>query len=211
MRLVVNLVLAVFVLAAPRADAVALAFTSSGSWFLHCQMLGGAGQYLREEPRLSSIEFKQRMENAYRDGTAPWETGQPCSEIQRRLLAGDLPTSGTALDLGCGSGVQTLLLAAHELEVVGVDLSTTAIEGAQRRASSHPAGRRARFIAGDVAEVRGIGEPVDVLVDRGCYHLARGDHLDAFLQALRRHSRSGSLLLLLAFKIGRASCRERGE
>ena len=148
---------------------------------------------------MSWIEFKQRMESAYRDGTAPWETGQPCSEIQRRLVAGDLPTSGTALDLGCGSGVQTLLLAAHGLQVVGVDLSTTAIEEAQRRASGHPAGRGARFIAGDVTEVRGIGEPFDVLVDRGCYHLARGDHLDAFLQALRRHSRSGSLLLLLAF------------
>ncbi len=73
---------------------------------------------------MSSIEFKRRMESAYRDGTAPWETGQPCSEIQRRLVAGDLPTSGTALDLGCGSGVQTLLLAAHGLQVVGVDVST---------------------------------------------------------------------------------------
>ena len=148
---------------------------------------------------MSSIEFKQRMESAYRDGTAPWETGHPCSEIQRRLMAGNLPTSGTALDLGCGSGVQTLLLAAHGLEVVGVDLSTTAIAEAQRRALRHPAGRRVRFIAGDVTEVRGIGEPFDVLVDRGCYHLARRDHLDAFLEALERYSRSGSLLLLLAF------------
>jgi len=148
---------------------------------------------------VTSIELKQRMERAYRDGTAPWETGQPCSEIQRRLAAGDLPTSGTCLDLGCGSGVQTLLLAAHGLDVIGVDLSATAIEEAQRRASGHPAGRRARFIAGDLTEVRGIGEPFDVLVDRGCYHIARRDHLDGFVQALGRHSRSGSLLLLLAF------------
>jgi len=154
---------------------------------------------VREEPRSSSIELKQRMEREYRDGTAPWETGQPCSEIQRRLAAGDLPTSGTALDLGCGSGLQTLLLAAHGLKVVGVDLSTTAIAKAQRRASGHPAGRRVHFIAGDVTEVRGIGEPFDVLVDRGCYHLARRDHLEAFLHALERHSRSGSLLMLLAF------------
>ena len=148
---------------------------------------------------MSSIEFKQRMESEYRNGTAPWETGQPCSEIRRRLVAGDLPTSGTALDLGCGSGVQTLLLAAHGLQVVGVDLSTTAIEKAQRRAADHPAGRRVRFIAGDVTEVRGIGEPFDVIVDRGCYHLARRDHLDGFLHALGRNSRPGSLLLLLAF------------
>jgi SAM-dependent methyltransferase len=155
---------------------------------------------------LSSVEFARRMESAYRDGTAPWETGQPCSEIRRRLAAGDLPTRGTALDLGCGSGVNTLLLAEHGLEVVGVDLSATAIEQARRRASGHPAGRRARFVAGDVTETRGIGEPFDVLLDRGCYHLARGDHLDAFLDALRRHSRSGTLLLLLAF-----SAAERPE
>ena len=148
---------------------------------------------------MSSIEFKQRMESAYRDGAAPWDTGQPCSEIQRRLVAGDLPTSGTALDLGCGSGVQTLLLAAYGLQVVGVDLSTAAIEQAQRRADGHPAGRRVRFIAGDVTEVREIGEPFDVLVDRGCYHLARRDHLDAFLHALTRYSRPGSLLCVLAF------------
>src|SRR5262245_7357314 len=144
------------------------------------------------------------MESEYREGTAPWDTGQPCSELRRRLAAGDLPASGTALDLGCGSGVQTLLLAAHGLEVVGVDLSSTAIESARRRASVHPAGQGARFIAGDVTEVRGIGEPFDVLVDRGCYHVARGDHLDAFVRALERLSRAGSLLLLLAFSAAEA-------
>jgi 2-polyprenyl-3-methyl-5-hydroxy-6-metoxy-1,4-benzoquinol methylase len=148
---------------------------------------------------MSSIEFKQRMESAYRDGSAPWETGQPCSEIQRRLAAGDVPTRGTAIDLGCGSGVQTLVLAAHGLQVVGVDLAPTAIEEAKRRAFAHPAGRRVRFIAGDVTEVHEIGEPFDVLLDRGCYHVARRDHLDAFLQALERLSHSGSLLFLLAF------------
>jgi 2-polyprenyl-3-methyl-5-hydroxy-6-metoxy-1,4-benzoquinol methylase len=151
------------------------------------------------EASMTSTEFEQRMESEYRNKTAPWETGQPCSEMQRRLAAGDLPKRGTALDLGCGTGVQTLLLAAHGLQVVGVDLSITAIEEARQRASAHPAGERARFVAGDVSELRGIGEPFDVLVDRGCYHLARRENLDAFLRALEKHSRPGSLLLLLAF------------
>ncbi len=153
----------------------------------------------RREHGLASSEFQQRMESEYRNGTAPWETGQPCSEIQRRLGVGDLPRGGTVLDLGCGSGVQTLLLAEHGLQVVGVDLSTTAIAAAKQRASDHPAEQRVRFIAGDVTELHGIGEPFDVLVDRGCYHLARRDHLDSFLDALTRLSRSGSLLFVLAF------------
>jgi hypothetical protein len=50
-----------------------------------------------------------------------------------------------------------------------------------------------------VTEVCGIGEPFDVLVDRGCYHMARHEDLDAFLRALERYSRSGSRLFLLAF------------
>jgi len=63
-----------------------------------------------------------------------------------------------------------------------------------------PGPRREHLKAADEEViVRGIGEPFDVLVDRGCYHLARRDHLDAFLHALERHSRSGTLLLLLAF------------
>lgn len=148
---------------------------------------------------MSSAEAAQQLERQYRDGTAPWDTGEPCSEVRRRLAAGDLPKSGTALDLGCGTGVQSLLLAAHGLDVVGVDLSTTAIETARRRASTHPDGARARFVAGDVTEVRGIGEPFDVLVDRGCYHMARREGVDGFLRALERLSRPGSLLFLLAF------------
>jgi SAM-dependent methyltransferase len=110
-----------------------------------------------------------------------------------------LPSTGSAVDLGCGSGVQTLLLAEHGLDVVGVDISEIAIERAKGRAAGHPAEARVRFLAGDVTQLRGIGEPFDVLFDRGCYHMARRQNLDRFLNSLEELSRPGSVFFVLAF------------
>lgn len=144
-----------------------------------------------------SSEFKESFERMYREGTAPWDTGEPCREVVRRLP--ELPATGSALDLGCGSGVHSLQLAGHGLDVVGVDLSEVAIAAARQRAAAHAAARRVRFIAGDLTELRGIGEPFDVLLDRGCYHLMRGENLAGFLGALERLSGPGTVLFLLAF------------
>jgi SAM-dependent methyltransferase len=82
---------------------------------------------------------------------------------------------------------------------VGVDLSQVAIDAARKRALGHPATGRVRFIAGDLTELGDIGEPFDLLLDRGCYHLMRGQDLTGFLGALERFSRPGTVLFLLAF------------
>ena len=148
---------------------------------------------------MSSDNLKKMMDTLYREEKAPWETGRPCRELERRLAAGDVPSRGIAIDLGCGTGVNTLQLAEHGLDVVGVDISETAIELARKRAAGHPAQARVRFEAGDVASIRGLGEPFDVLVDRGCYHIVRRDDLEGYLAALEALSRSGSLLFLVAF------------
>ena len=148
---------------------------------------------------MSSDDLKNLMETMYREDTAPWETGRPCSELRRRIDAGELPTSGKALDLGCGTGVATLMLAEAGFDCVGVDLSETAIKRAVKRAAEHPSGERTRFLAADLAEVRDIGEPFDLLVDRGCYHIIRRPNLAGYLNALEAFSRPGSLLFLLAF------------
>lgn len=145
------------------------------------------------------LTFKDRMELAYREGTARWDTGRPCGELQRRLEAGDFPARGKALDLGCGSGTQSMMLAEHGLDVVGLDLSETAIAMAQERAAEHPERDRFRFVAGDITQTRGIGEPFDVIVDRGCYHLARRENVDGYLDALKAFSKPGTVLFVLAF------------
>jgi SAM-dependent methyltransferase len=140
---------------------------------------------------------KMLLNRLYSKGRAPWDTG-PCPEIQRRLASGDIPCQGRALELGCGSGTQAFLLAAHGLDVFGVDLSDVAIDQARTRAQRDGFAARTRFVSGDVATLRDVGEPFDVLLDRGCYHLVRTSNLAGYRDTLLRMSRPGTLMILLA-------------
>jgi SAM-dependent methyltransferase len=67
----------------------------------------------------------------YRRG-APWE-GTPRAELVALLESGRLRPRADhrALDLGCGSGADSRLLADHGFDVVGVDFSEVAVDKAR--------------------------------------------------------------------------------
>lgn len=65
----------------------------------------------------------------------PEELAPPYFELRRRFLREHVHAGDRALDLGCGNGAFTALLAQANAEPVGVDVA----EGALRRArASHP-------------------------------------------------------------------------
>src|SRR5580704_9264608 len=55
------------------------------------------------------------------------------------------------LDVGCGVGRWSRLLAARGAEVTGIDLSPTMIAQAQRRATAEGVGDRCRFLVQDLS------------------------------------------------------------
>jgi SAM-dependent methyltransferase len=111
-----------------------------------------------------------RWEKRYRDGDLPWDSGRPCHELAGRLpwldLAGD-----KAVEFGCGTGTNALFMAAaHGLDVVGMDLSATAVQQATHKALAQGIDR-ARFVTADVL----LPPPVRpgqfaLAYDRGCLH-----------------------------------------
>ena len=137
---------------------------------------------------------RDRFESLYEEGDGdPW--GFYESEYERRkyertigALADRRPPGAveTILDLGCGNGAATKLLAERypDADVVGVDIAETALETARERAPE------ATYERADVVEfVRETDRTFDALVELEClcYPAAERSVTDllAFADALR--------------------------
>jgi SAM-dependent methyltransferase len=72
-------------------------------------------------------------EDAYKT-RPPWDIGRPQPAFVELVRAGELNT-GRILDVGCGTGENALYLAEKGFSVVGVDLSTRAIDAAKAKAT----------------------------------------------------------------------------
>ena len=95
----------------------------------------------------------------------PWDTGVSPPELLAFL---DSHPPGRALDLGCGTGTNAITLAQHGWSVIGVDFALAAIRRARRKA--HTAGVAVDFYVGDVTRLEFVRQPMDLVLDIGCYH-----------------------------------------
>jgi SAM-dependent methyltransferase len=112
----------------------------------------------------------------------PWDTGWPSTEMKRRLSQMKL-TPCSAVELGCGTGTNSIWLAQQGFDVTAIDLSPTAIEKA--RAKAEQAGVKVNFLQGDVTALPQMG-PFSFFLDRGCYHVVRRVNLAGYIQSVAR-------------------------
>lgn len=150
---------------------------------------------MKPSPRLST--FRQpNWDLTYRQGTPPWETGQPASELLRLVEEG-LVRPVPTLEIGCGSGADAVFLASRGFDVTAVDSSPTAIERARTR--SQRAGVPIRFVLDDVfAFALSTEESYEFVYEAGFYHFMRLVDLQRYLDLLWRVTRPGTLYLTLA-------------
>ncbi len=132
---------------------------------------------------------------SYREGNLPWDTGRPSSELQRVLRQHAIQPC-RALEIGCGTGTNSVWLAQQDFDVTGIDLAPLAIERANERARA--AGVKAQFQAADVLSLPDLGEPFAFFLDRGCYHAVRRDAPDKYAPAVARQLAPGARGLILA-------------
>jgi len=131
----------------------------------------------------------------YRDGNLPWDTGQPSSELQR-VVDGNTIQPCRALDLGCGTGTNSIWLAQQGFEVTGIDLAPLAVELAEKRARA--AGANLHFMVADVLNLPELDGPFAFFFDRGCYHAVRRNAPQQYALAIARQLSSGGRGLILA-------------
>jgi SAM-dependent methyltransferase len=98
-----------------------------------------------------------------------------------------------AIDLGCGGGQSSLLLAQRRFAVTGVDFSPTAIELARENARHAPA--IADFRVANCLDLREFASGCfDLAVDNHTLHCLIGADRSQFLEEARRLLRPGGLL-----------------
>jgi SAM-dependent methyltransferase len=132
-------------------------------------------------------------DRAYATGrhTELWDTPWPAPELAGFVVAE--PDRGRALDLGCGTGSDAILLAHAGYEVTGIDLSETAVVIARTR--PHPS-LMLSWLVGDVLDLPIADGTVDLATDRGCFHYLDDVGRTRYADEMARVLRPGGRLFL---------------
>jgi SAM-dependent methyltransferase len=140
-----------------------------------------------------------RWEDLYaqtRPENLPWNAGGPDPDLVRRVTSGRIP-KGQALDLGAGAGHDAVFLIEHGFDVIGVDISPTAVKLARQNASDH--GLFAFFQTADIRRLPIEDAYVDFVNDRGCFHVLPEADRPSAVQEISRVLKRKGLFLLRAF------------
>lgn len=127
----------------------------------------------------------------------PWD--RPAANPRlARAVTGDLALQlGRALELGCGTGTNSIYLAKLGWDVTAVDLVPEAI--AKARAKARAAGCSARFVISDVTRLAdaGLDGPYDLLLDIGCFHAIPVARRQAYVESVSKVAAPGATMLLI--------------
>lgn len=146
----------------------------------------------------------------YQIGVKPWEVNptkgpavEQISMLFDREENGRQPPFGQALDLGCGSGIWSVHLAARGWQVTGIDIVSKAIRQSRDRAQT--ADVEAQFIQGDVTALRAAGvEPgFQFIVDFECFNHLNDSQREAVGQEVNAVAAPNATMLMLVWAPGR--------
>jgi len=137
----------------------------------------------------------QSWDASYYDGPAPWDVGRPQPTVARLALEGGF--SGSVLDAGCGTGENSLLVAALGLPVLGVDVAETALSMAREKAASR--GVAAEFAWADALRLERLGRRFDTVLDSALFHSFDGDERPEYVASLASVTGPGATLYVLCF------------
>ncbi|HEY4051324.1 MAG TPA: class I SAM-dependent methyltransferase [Acidobacteriaceae bacterium] len=105
---------------------------------------------------------------SYASGQLPWDTGQP-EPLLVEFFTSDAVTPGSALEIGAGTGTNSIWMAERSFDVLGVDVAPLAVERAQAKMEGRAL--RCRFAAWDFLAAPPPGGPFQFVFDRGCFHV----------------------------------------
>ena len=115
---------------------------------------------------------EERFKERYKAGNTPWDIGKPDFNLIQTVTTMDIKPCNV-LEIGCGTGNNSIWLAQKNFNVIGIDTSEIAIQKALEKASK--ANVNCTFIEINFLKNKIEGAPFDFVFDRGCFHVFSSD------------------------------------
>lgn len=156
----------------------------------------------RSENRMT---VEKRYKERYEAGDTPWDIGKPDFNLIRVVNTTPIRPC-KALDIGCGTGDNTIWLSQQNFQVIGIDTSEIAIEKAREKALK--ANVKSKFDGVDFITSHIEGAPFGFVFDRGCFHsLNSEEERKVFAENVSKHLEKDGLWLSI---IGNADEQRQG-
>ncbi|WP_390174040.1 class I SAM-dependent methyltransferase [Rhodopirellula sallentina] len=140
------------------------------------------------ERTIVASEFEQRY-----DDRPPWDIGRP----QPLIVDNANKIKGSVLDVGCGTGENSLFFAERGHEVTGIDFLSGPIESATQKNAQR--GLKVTFKQHDALKLSQLNQKFDNVVDSGLLHSFSDSDLHKYVDELAAVTHVGSKLMLLCF------------
>lgn len=139
----------------------------------------------------------QPWDASYHHGPAPWDIGRPQPAIVRLASTGAL--TGPVLDVGCGTGENSLHIASLGLPVLGVDVAETALEMARKKAATLGSAVNVEFAAADAFHLERLGRSFNSVLDCGLFHTFDAHERKNYVASLASVTEHNGALYVLCF------------
>jgi SAM-dependent methyltransferase len=135
---------------------------------------------------------RERFAEAYQ-GNPPWDYPRPQPpyvDHADRII-------GSVIDIGCGTGANSLFFAERGQEVLGIDFVEKPLEIARQRARERGLGVEFRQM--DATQLQTLKRRFDSVIDCGLFHVLSDRDRKLYTEGLAHITQTGSRIFLMCF------------